>query len=365
VLPAESPRQVSSDPVACLQRAAALAIPAGGKVLLAVSGGSDSVALMAAAREVLASDLLVVHVRHGLRADDDRDARLVQALCAGLDLPCRVLHAPPDGAAGSAGRSETAARRRRLQALEREARASGCAAVLSAHHGDDVRETMLLNLRRGHGGARALAGIPTVRRLGPAAVLLRPFVLGPRPPGRRDLAQLREGRGLPCVVDPTNADTRIPRNAVRAWLAGCDAAFLLRLDRVRRAARAGLAQQVTGAALALERGLHAEGHGASVARAAFLYEEPDADAHAHRSELLRLLGACLARPRRSDPRGAVLDALARALEAGRGRVRVPAQPQPFELRCSAEAVHLPSEALGALPVPALVLAAVSAGSLHL
>jgi hypothetical protein len=60
----------------------------------------------------------------------------------------------------------------------------------------------------------------------------------------------------------------------------------------------------------------------------------------------------------------VLEALRRGLAAGRGRVRVPAVPAALHLQCSAHAVHLPHEALAELPVSALVLAAVSRGSLH-
>ncbi|MHC5211761.1 MAG: tRNA lysidine(34) synthetase TilS [Planctomycetota bacterium] len=349
-------RSQALDPIVCLRQIAALALPANGRVLLAVSGGSDSIAMLGAAREVLDRDLVVVHVRHGLRADDERDARLVEGLCRDLALPCRVVRAPP-----GQKRSETAARRRRMQVLERVAVESGCTVVLCAHHADDARETVLLHLLRGHRGERALVGIPGVRRLGPECVLVRPFVRGP---GREALADWRMASGLPCSVDPTNADTRILRNAVRAWLATQDPAFLARVDRVREAARGALHARVLGAAAALERGLGVEGLGVRVEREALDPPDSATDLRAHRSELLRLLGACLARPRRVDPRGALLDALQTALDAGRGQVRLPAWPTPLELHGSARAVHLPHEALDELPVSALVLRAVSAGSLH-
>jgi tRNA(Ile)-lysidine synthase len=355
--------RVSPDPRDCLRRVAGLALPSGARVLLAVSGGGDSVALLAAAREVLGHALAVVHVRHGLRDDDGRDARLVEALCGEAGLPCRVVRSAPDP--GPAGRSETAARRRRMAVLARAASDAGCPVVLTAHHDDDARETVLLHLLRGHRGDRALAGIPAVRRLGPACALVRPFVCGPRPPGREALARLREARGLPCVHDPSNADTGVARNALRAWLAGCDASFLAGLDAARHAARRRLGARVLAAAAALERGLRAEGLGARVERDAFGSCDAASAPHAHRAELLRLLSACLARPRRVDVRRPVLAALHAALDAGQGRVRIPAEPAPLDLVCSARAVHLPDERLAPGPATARVAEAVCAGSLHL
>jgi tRNA(Ile)-lysidine synthase len=354
--------QLAPDPIGSLRRMAGLALPDGGRVLLAVSGGSDSVALLAAAHETLDHELSVVHVRHGLRPDDGQDALFVESLCRDLSVPCRVVHASP---VGGAAHTETAARRRRLEVLERVARESGCAVVLVAHHVDDARETVLLHLLRGHRGNRALVGIPAVRRLGPECVLVRPFVSGPGAPDRDALVRLRTRSGLPCVVDPTNADTRIRRNAVRAWLASRDDDLGPRIDALRGAARHRLERCVLGAALALEAGMAADGLGLRVKREAFEPPGTREELREHRAELLRLLASALVRPRRADPRGSVLDALQRALALGQGRVHLPATPAALDLHCSRRYVHLLDEPPGEhSSASARILAAVSLGSLH-
>lgn len=347
-----------SDPEGTLAACVRAALPAGAPVLLAVSGGSDSVAMLAAARSQpeLAGRIEVVHVQHGLRAAAATDCAHVIRLCAALELPVRVMDAAPTAADG--GRSETAARRRRLAALGRAARERGVGWVLLAHHADDEHETLLLRLLRGHRGDRALAGIPTLRTLDtqtPGVRLLRPFLFGQRP-GRDALAGARRAAGLAHVEDESNRDVRVPRNAVRAFLADGDPELGPRLEAVRRASRSRLQHNLRGATQALLDGLRAEGLGARVGREALPVGADDSERLA---ETLRLLGACLQLPRRLDVRATLLQQLRLRLASGGGRLSLPATPRPLELLVSRQHVALPHDALADPEPVAAVLSAVA------
>lgn len=339
-------------------------VPDNARLLLGVSGGSDSMALLAAAHEAFPERdrLLVAHVRHGLRTDDAQDAELVREVCANLHRPCRVLDASPDGP--GRGRSETAARRRRMAALARAANDAGAGWVLLAHHIDDDLQTTLLHMARGHRGDRALAGIPTVRSLDARTRLLRPFLAGPSPPDRVALAGWREAAGLPFREDPTNRDTGVLRNRVRVWLDEQDTSLRRRLRRAQLSARSRVQTRLLAAARALEAGLRREGLGCCVPRELLMVGK-GADPQQDLAERLRLLAGCLARPRRLDTRGTVLAALTRLIQAGSGRMSLPADPQPLHVSASRVALHLPDETLAPGPAAARVLNAVGAGSLYL
>ncbi|MDR2136520.1 MAG: tRNA lysidine(34) synthetase TilS, partial [Treponema sp.] len=136
---------------------------AGGMTLLAaVSGGADSSAMLVALsrlREAGGFALRVAHVEHGIRpAEESRgDARAVEALCAGLGLPCRVLSVPGGAVARYALRRgtgiEAAARRFRYRLLRKEALRCGAGAIVTAHTGDDALELCLMRILRGSGPA--------------------------------------------------------------------------------------------------------------------------------------------------------------------------------------------------------------------
>jgi len=344
-------------PPASLSLAARALLPRGLRVLLAVSGGSDSVSLLAAAREQLPGPLDVAHVHHGLRPAADRDAAFVQELCTRLGLPCHVLHAPPTAA--DPARSETAARRRRLAALAREARRLRAPYVLLAHHLDDDLETLLLRLRRGHAGDRALAGMPVLRPLAPGVLLLRPWLALAAPPGRAELRACREAAGLPHVEDETNADVSVPRNAVRAWLAAQPPATRTALLALRASARARLQRRVLAAAAQLELHLREEGLGARLdARA--LQPPPGEPRAEFVAELLRLLGGALQRPRRLDPRASVLRQLDERLPRG-GELLLPAEPAPLRVLVRGEGLSLPDDPPAAGEPAARAVAAILAG----
>lgn len=188
-------------------------------VLVALSGGADSVLLLATARGAReAPPLWAAHVDHGLRGDESRaDADFCRRLCRELDVPLAVLPAPVDGAAADL---EARARAARYRALAAEARRVGAPRVATGHHADDELETLLLRWLRGThltglAGLRrrtVLTGFDEGRADGdPAVEVVRPL-LGLR---REEVRALLEARGLPWREDSSNADRRFARNRVR------------------------------------------------------------------------------------------------------------------------------------------------------
>lgn len=193
-------------------RAHDLARP-GDTVLVAVSGGADSVALLHALAEVgpeLGLRLAAAHLDHGLRGrEGKRDARFVRELARELGVPCTLGTADVRAARRALGTSlEQEARARRYRFLARAARKAGAARVATGHTADDLAETLLLFLLRGAGDG-ALAGFPWRRPLVPGVELVRPL----RGTRRADLLAWLGKR--PFRADETNADRRFRRNQVR------------------------------------------------------------------------------------------------------------------------------------------------------
>jgi tRNA(Ile)-lysidine synthase len=182
-------------------------------VLVACSGGADSLALAAALAFVAPHQRLRaggVTVDHGLQPGSAERARAVaQRLTSlGLDpVECVTVTVPAPGAGprGVYAGPEAAARAARYQALEMAAQRTGAAAVLLGHTLDDQAETVLLGLARGS-GARALAGMAARR-----GRYRRPLLPVRRQSTRAACAAL----GLPAWDDPHNADSRFSRARVR------------------------------------------------------------------------------------------------------------------------------------------------------
>jgi tRNA(Ile)-lysidine synthase len=208
----------SSDSPLCRAVRAAIArhglVEHGDHVLVGVSGGPDSVALLHALtllRADYALRVTVCHVHHGLRPDADRDAAFVEALAARLGCPARIVRVEvPRGG----GRSpEEAARLVRHAALARVARAVGAHRIALGHTADDQAETVLMRVLQG-AGPRGLAGIP--RRRGR---IVRPLLEVDRAAVLDHLGI----HGLNAVEDVTNRDPKFLRNRVRhellPWLA--------------------------------------------------------------------------------------------------------------------------------------------------
>ncbi|RMF37295.1 MAG: tRNA lysidine(34) synthetase TilS [Planctomycetota bacterium] len=182
----------------------------GVRVLVAVSGGADSVALLRVLVR-LAEDpgrLIVAHFNHRWRGDEsDADARWVERLAARLGLPCHVENAPEPHPAGA---SEESARHIRYAFLTRTAYAHGARYVVTAHTADDRVETLVHNLLRGSGIAGVVSLAP-FRPLDADLVLARPLLTT----WRRDVEDYLNRLGQPFRTDHTNSHQRYARNFLR------------------------------------------------------------------------------------------------------------------------------------------------------
>ncbi|MEU1839825.1 tRNA lysidine(34) synthetase TilS [Micromonospora chersina] len=203
-------------PVAAVRlavRRALAGLPGAGPVLVACSGGADSLALAAATAFVaprLGRRAGLVTVDHGLQPGSAERAERVARWGAesGLD-PVEVV---PVTVAGRPGGPEAAAREARYAALVAAARRHDAAGVLLGHTRDDQAETVLLALARG-AGPRGLSGMPARRELD-GVPLLRPLLDVPRDDTREACAAL----GLTPWADPHNVDPAYARSRVRADL---------------------------------------------------------------------------------------------------------------------------------------------------
>jgi tRNA(Ile)-lysidine synthase len=177
----------------------------GTRLLVAASGGADSVALLrllAMAAPARQWQLEVAHFDHGLRPDSKDDATFVRNLAKELDLPFHTSRwsAPK--------RSEEAARQARLAFLEETAQRQRCGVIVLGHHLDDQIETVLMRLARGS-GPRGLLGMAW-RRHAPID-FVRPLLDCPR----SRLIAFLESIGQTWREDPTNQATLYLRNRVR------------------------------------------------------------------------------------------------------------------------------------------------------
>lgn len=172
------------------------------RVLIAVSGGADSVALLHLLRG--RAQIAVAHLDHGLRESSSRDAEFVADLASGLQYPFVTERVDVQAIATRRGWSiEDAARRVRYDFLTRSAKRLDCQAILTAHTLDDNSETVLLQLLRG--SARA-TGIPARR-----GSVLRPL-LGTH---KRELVAYLTEHRLAWCEDTSNSDQRFTRNWLR------------------------------------------------------------------------------------------------------------------------------------------------------
>ncbi len=186
---------------------------ADGPMVLAVSGGTDSLAMLLATatiRESLGREIVVAHFSHGLRKSaEKREAALVRRIARELELPLEHEQA-------STGRSEASARNARYAFFGRVASSRGAALVATAHTLNDQAETLLLRLSRGTG----LRGAGAIRELSHRRVnqangeqlgLLRP-ILGAT---RADTEEVCAEWELTPASDGTNRSVRYARNRVR------------------------------------------------------------------------------------------------------------------------------------------------------
>ncbi len=185
----------------------------GATVLVACSGGPDSLALAAAAGWVAARGGLTarsVVIDHGLQAGSAEVAEGAARASAALGVPADVVRVEVAGPGGL----EAAARDARYAALRQAAEDAGAAAVLLGHTRDDQAETVLLRLSRGS-GARSLGSMAP--RTG---VFRRPFLDLPRATVHAAASEVLEPLGLRAWADPHNADPSFARVRVRTLLDG-------------------------------------------------------------------------------------------------------------------------------------------------
>jgi tRNA(Ile)-lysidine synthase len=179
----------------------------GAHLLVAVSGGPDSTALVAGLAELRATyglTLTAAHVDHALRPESAAEADAVATLCARLGLTLERRRV----AIGRGPGLEARARRERYRALREVAAGAGADWVVTGHTLDDQAETVLLHLLRGT-GRRGLGGMARAR-----GRLWRPLLAATRTDVRRFLAD----RDLPFATDRSNADLAHTRNRVRRLL---------------------------------------------------------------------------------------------------------------------------------------------------
>jgi tRNA(Ile)-lysidine synthase len=182
----------------------------GESILVAVSGGADSIALLHILC-ALGHAVEVAHFDHQTRdGASTADAQFVRGVAEGLGIPFHVESRPIAQEAATLGVSfEMHARDARYAFFERTARARGCVVIATGHHRGDQAETVLLRLLRG-AGPSGLAGIPPVRRLGELRVV-RPCL----DVSKAEIEDWLREHGLPWREDISNNASDFLRNRVR------------------------------------------------------------------------------------------------------------------------------------------------------
>ena len=283
-----------------LQAVHALAPESRGEQLaLAVSGGGDSLGMLALALDEAPGRISVFTVDHALREGSADDAAYVAELCAERGVPASILTLDWNGPPPAANR-QARARCRRYEALREACAAGHISWLLTAHHADDQAETLLMRLARGSGVA-GLSGIRARRPLGGGVMLLRPFLWM----RGANLRQAAVRAGFEPREDPANHDPAHDRTRFRGMLARSD------LDPLRlSAAAAHLAQAEEALEWTAERAFagRAELHGAVLT-----LDPHGLPAELKRRLVLRAFAHFGARPER----GAELARFVAALEAGR------------------------------------------------
>ncbi len=185
-------------------------------VLVALSGGADSVFLLhLLAQAEPRPRILAMHVEHGLRGSESHeDSAFCARLCAKLSIPFARTSIEIDGGDGDrlAPNWEAKARKARYQALAAEARAAGISVILTGHHEDDALETLLMRMMRGSDMA-GLAGQKTRFTLAgsPPVEVIRPLVTL----RREEVRQILRRENLTWREDSSNLSQRFTRNRVR------------------------------------------------------------------------------------------------------------------------------------------------------
>ena len=188
-----------------------LQVQSGSALLVAVSGGADSLVLLdllLPLRAQMQLQLAAVHINHELRPESQAEEARVREYCRVHAVPLDVWHWQQ--AAHPASGTEAAARSFRYDRFERSAQAHDSDYILTAHHRDDQAETVLFRMMRS-GSVHGIGGI-AARQTWRGRILLRPLL----PYSREQLRTYAVQHELPFSDDPSNADTRYSRNFIRA-----------------------------------------------------------------------------------------------------------------------------------------------------
>lgn len=184
-------------------------------VVIACSGGCDSMLLADLARQACGASLRLVHVNHHLRPDAVADEALVRRWAAQHALPLLVVHLDPAALRAHRAGLEGGARAARYRALLDHTPAGWTLAT--GHHANDRLETLLLRLQQGAGLGGLAGPRPSMRRRGQP--LIRPMLHLWREEVEAEAAR----RALPFAIDPSNGDLSFDRNrlrhaVIRPWL---------------------------------------------------------------------------------------------------------------------------------------------------
>ncbi len=233
----------------------------GEKVILAVSGGPDSLVLldvMFRLREDFRLGLEVFHVDHGLRPGCEVDAAYVNKVAAGYGLPfsCCKAEVRRTGPEGESLSPEEAARAARYRAFEKRLRESRADRVALGHQADDRVETMLMRLCGGAGPRALASSVPPLR--GP---FFRPLIRV----WRSEIEEYLPSLPFPPLEDPSNRDLSIPRNRIRHVV----------IPFLAREVNPGVKYSLLRALDLLDEGLGAKtGLGAEIGEGPFLLRSP-------------------------------------------------------------------------------------------
>ena len=183
-------------------------------ILLALSGGADSAALLTMLADHCKKNgapLYAAHVDHMIREDEHgRDRDFCRRLCEGYGVRLFVLEADVPAIAAESGEStELAARRVRYEYFAKIMAENSIPLLCTAHNADDNLETLIFNLTRGT-GLRGMCGIPRVRKVD-GGLLVRPIL----DMTKDEILDFCRERGLEYVTDSTNADDAYSRNRIR------------------------------------------------------------------------------------------------------------------------------------------------------
>jgi tRNA(Ile)-lysidine synthase len=200
----------------------ALHVPEGARILCAVSGGPDSLALLLLLHETMPNRVVAATVDHALRPESADEAQYVQRFCKDMHVP-HVILSPAEKISGNI---QSAARHARYALLAQAAEQHDCQYIATAHHADDQLETVLMRIARGSG----VDGLSAIRSTN--GKILRPL-LGFT---KDELISICATAGLNPVVDPSNENTDFERVAMRNWLTNTPHPF--RADRTGRTASA-------------------------------------------------------------------------------------------------------------------------------